>query len=164
MQTTKIDLKTVAGTIKCEGSEIPFAQYVGEHGGGGDIFEDYYGDILRAAHNKGVQWNDVDDYVCPIVNEVLVYAVEEDQGIYMELMGAVLSAWGALKEKHDAVVTDTIIEVKSDGSNLPEALDELKSLLKPGDTIENIFGPAGGWYTIEIKKKEAQGQNAISDY
>jgi hypothetical protein len=90
-------LKDLVGEIKIEGEVVSFKKFIQETAGSGEIYEDYIERIINEAVAKNVDWADVDDYLCPIVHEIVADAAELDQDVYLELVTAIQSAYKKLK-------------------------------------------------------------------
>lgn len=73
--------------------DITFKEFMIETGGSGEIYNDVYGEILEAAINATESdWVRIMDFVCPIVDEVLIETVQESPEIYHDLMVAIRHA------------------------------------------------------------------------
>ncbi|PQP89673.1 hypothetical protein [Paenibacillus sp. AR247] len=111
------------------GQGVPFAQYLEEQAGTGELFNSDIGMMLTSALSPRTDWEEVNDYLAPIVKGVLSEAVQmEDKRIYIVLVLAIKEAWQELCEHHEVEKTaDREFQIDLDD---PGCISKFEQLLK----------------------------------
>lgn len=79
--------------------EIPFAQFLEDQAGTGELYTPEIGKMLAAALHPQTEWTEALDYLAPIAREIISEAVQlDDKMIYLQLVTALLDAWQKLCE------------------------------------------------------------------
>jgi hypothetical protein len=79
------------------GKEMTFSKFLKEMGGSGVIYERDIEKLLKQW--KQADWAEVDDYIAPLVAQVLVDAAEMDRELYTKLMADIVEAYDKLKKE-----------------------------------------------------------------
>lgn len=82
--------------IKCEGVNITFREFLE---GSNQLIFDEEMEIEQMIDAAFTEENDftVEEYLCPIVDQILIESVQEDKEVYIELLSAIKKAYGELK-------------------------------------------------------------------
>jgi hypothetical protein len=80
-----------------ENEPITFKEYLGIMGGSGVVYESECRTILHEW--KTANWIKVDEYISPIVSEILVDAAETNRPMYEKIMNCVMEAYPELKKE-----------------------------------------------------------------
>lgn len=78
------------------GKEMSFPKFLKEMGGSGVIYERDIEKLLKQW--KHADWVEVDDYIAPLVAQILVDASEMNRALYEKLMTEIMEAYGSLKQ------------------------------------------------------------------
>jgi hypothetical protein len=73
---------------------LTFAEYIRECGGAGAIYDQECQELIKSW--KGKDWIHVDDYIAPIVHQILVDAAEVHPRLYAKLMELIVEAYDEL--------------------------------------------------------------------
>lgn len=116
--------------ITCESENISFDDFLIQLSGSGEIYEGYIGELISVAGTGDVEWHEVCDYFVPIVREVLLEAIQEDdKAIFIGLAESIRFAWNRLKEQG----TRTVILCPSYNANaLIQQMDSILSDIRDG--------------------------------
>ncbi len=74
---------------------LTFAEYIREMGGSGVVYDDECQELIKSW--KGKDWFHVDDYIAPIVHQILVDAAEVHPKLYAKLMEVIVESYDELK-------------------------------------------------------------------
>lgn len=151
-------LKEMVGTITCDGKEVSFRQFLLDASGTGEIYDDMYGDILYSAWSKKPDWIEVDDILCPIAEQLLVEAIEEDEDVYYDLVTALQTAYRKLKAIHEEKCRKETEEAAADREyfldrDKPEFFGEFDGLIHEfalGKVVKHFETPILGQYRVVI--------------
>jgi hypothetical protein len=90
----------LVGRITRDGEVIAYSEYIAEGSIHGLVYskDSKANEILDICSASTTWWGDVEDYVTPILGELLVDALEWSPEVYKELMSAISSAYGKLKD------------------------------------------------------------------
>lgn len=162
ISTNLINMKEYVGTITEEGKEISFRDFLR----GMEGFDDVCGSIMAIAAEGQLSWVDVEDYLCPIVEKLLVDAVEVDYEIYFELMVTIEQAYNKhISRRVDRELQEAedlpfhYIDVKSDGADLAERFERIATHIRNGCTLERVEDKVdqdGHYYFTLIKPGSEQ--------
>lgn len=83
--------------ITMGGKEITFDQYLKDSAGSGLIYERDIESIVKDW--ESANWIQVDDYIAPIVSQLIVDASEMNRDVYTKLMHSVIEAYDILKRE-----------------------------------------------------------------
>ncbi|WP_217563041.1 hypothetical protein [Paenibacillus sp. GbtcB18] len=154
-----VEMKVLFGTVYEEegGKEVPFRQHLGDMGGSGFIYnEKGCQKILKAALENEHSWADVADYVCPLVDEILLDAHELDRGLYLDIMKKIHLTYLIMKQKEFARNGVGIVEL-SFKDNDPTIFEKAAAYLKDGyiiDKVTDLRDHTGCWHMDLLREEE----------
>lgn len=122
------------------GKAIPFAEFLEDQAGNGELYTPLIGQMLVAAHEPTTSWMEADDFLSPIAREIISEAVQmDDKIIYINLVTALRGAWEQLCKDHN-----------SDG-----AIEQSLKLVHPSEDVHSdILLSIQSHYTTRLKDGE----------
>ncbi|MEY9097030.1 hypothetical protein [Paenibacillus sp. RC84] len=162
-----VEMKVLFGTVYEEegGKEVPFRQHLGDMGGSGFIYnEKGCQAILKAAIENEHSWADVADYVCPLVDEILLDAHEMDRGLYRDIMTKINLAYSSLKQSEMIVQNFDDSITLSFKDNDFTIFEKAAAYLKNGyqiEKVEDCRGYDGFWHMV-LERVEEDDERAGS--
>jgi len=94
-------MKDLVGVITSEGNVISYKEFLNEMSGTGEIYNELHKEILGAAAHPEVFWGDVEDFLAPLVANILIEACQEDKTAYNELLISIQKTYDKLKSNFE---------------------------------------------------------------
>ena len=134
-----------AGKVLVDGKPMSFKDFVQNHGGSEMIYSDEFAGYI--AEFKDKEWDYVDDYIAPIVAQLIVDAAEIDTEVYLELMASVNKAYSKLKKKSEDEQQYSI-NLYAEHSDLKRQVDFFWNCVYTKQEIKDLFADDDGviWY------------------
>ncbi|TKI54534.1 hypothetical protein E8L90_03235 [Brevibacillus antibioticus] len=144
--------------ITCEGENISFDDFLIQMSGSGEIYDGYIGELISVATTGDVEWHEVCDYFVPIVREVLLEAIQEDdKAIFIGLAESIIFAWNRLKAKQNALKeADREFIFNEETPDLAHVVENLFHNLNEGWEIKETVFCAAGNTRVVISKKDKE--------
>ncbi|MGF9821423.1 hypothetical protein [Brevibacillus agri] len=153
----KTKLKDLVMEITCDGEKISFDDFLVQMSGNGEIYEGYIGELINVACTGNVEWDEVDDYFCPVVREVLLEAIQEDKAIFVGLAESIRFAWNRLKAKHKAKMeADREFIINKENQHVLQDVENLLHHLNDGWKIKEIVFYAPGATRVVVGKEDKE--------
>jgi hypothetical protein len=131
----------IYGTITMEGKAISFREFLN----GMEGFDKDCGLIMDAAVEGKLDWVDVENYLCPIVDKLLADSVEIEHDIYFDLMNSIEKAYNefisrkVMRELKEAEALPFIyFDVKQGGPDMAKRFEEIAEHIRNGHTLERV--------------------------
>ncbi|WP_314587905.1 hypothetical protein [Paenibacillus terrigena] len=165
---TPKDVRASLGSITMDGKAVPYREVI-EACSGSYLIHGYPGieEVLESATNAEFTGVDVIDFLCPIVDEILVDAKEVDEAAYLELVGVIKKTYETLKtmheqeEREEAENTRYIIVPNSGRDSMLEELRQVAELSSSGWDVVQVYADGEGNTYFDLTRSNADGTSDV---